>query len=59
MPAPFNGGHYYAPTVIEVDTDMTIWREEVFGPVVVAVKFSDEEEAIRLVMRPDHLNYYR
>jgi len=48
MPPPFDKGHYYQPTVIEVDTSMDIWREEVFGPVVVAVPFSTEEEAIEL-----------
>lgn len=41
-------GHYYAPTVLGVTTEMEIWREEVFGPVVVAVPFSTEEEAVRL-----------
>jgi hypothetical protein len=50
MPSPYDKGHYYAPTVLEVDTNMEIWREEVFGPVVVAIKFEDEEEAIRFVI---------
>ena len=27
---------------------MDIWRDEVFGPVVVAVPFRTEDEAIRL-----------
>lgn len=29
MPAPFDKGHYYAPTVLRVTSDMSIWREEV------------------------------
>ena len=29
MPGALAGGHYYAPTVLEVDPTMTIWREEV------------------------------
>jgi betaine-aldehyde dehydrogenase len=48
MPAPFDKGSYYAPTVIKVTQSMEIWREEVFGPVVVCVPFSTEEEAITL-----------
>ena len=48
MPAPFDEGYFYSPTILGVDTSMEIWREEVFGPVVVAVPFSTEEEAIRL-----------
>jgi acyl-CoA reductase-like NAD-dependent aldehyde dehydrogenase len=27
---------------------MSIWKEEVFGPVVVALPFETEEEAIQL-----------
>ena len=48
MPAPFNNGYYYAPTILGVNSSMEIWREEVFGPVVVSVKFKTEEEAIKL-----------
>ncbi len=43
LPAPFNHGHYYAPTVLGVTTKMDIWRDEVFGPVVVAVPFNTEQ----------------
>ena len=39
MAAPFDKGYYYSPTILGVDTSMEIWREEVFGPVVVAVPF--------------------
>jgi acyl-CoA reductase-like NAD-dependent aldehyde dehydrogenase len=45
---PFDRGYYYSPTILEVDTSMEIWKEEVFGPVVVVVPFETEEEAIRL-----------
>jgi phenylacetaldehyde dehydrogenase len=45
---PFNNGYYYSPTVLEVSPSMEIWREEVFGPVVVAIKFETEAEAIKL-----------
>lgn len=37
----FNGGSFYPPTVItEVDTSNVLWQEEIFGPVVVAKRFS-------------------
>ncbi|GIO23626.1 aldehyde dehydrogenase [Oceanobacillus sp. J11TS1] len=45
----FENGYWYAPTVItNVTNDMKIAQEEVFGPVVVVMKFSDEKEAIKL-----------
>lgn len=46
---PYGGGHFYAPTVI-VDARPTdaAFCEEIFGPVVVVVPFSDEAEAIEL-----------
>ena len=48
MPAPFDKGYYYDPTIIKVDSKMTVWKEEIFGPVVVAQSFKTEEEAIAL-----------
>lgn len=45
----FEGGYWYEPTVIaNVNHDMKAVREEIFGPVVVIMKFKDEKEAIRL-----------
>ncbi|KAM0332200.1 hypothetical protein ACHAQA_002475 [Verticillium albo-atrum] len=42
-------GYFIAPTVFtNVNTDMAIWREEIFGPVVVIKAFDTEEEAIRI-----------
>lgn len=42
-------GFFVAPTVFtNVDAGMRIFREEVFGPFVVVVKFKDEAEALRL-----------
>ena len=46
---PFDKGYYYEPAVItDVDPSMSVWREEIFGPVTVAMPFRDEEEAIAL-----------
>lgn len=45
----FEEGYWYAPTVItDVAPDMKVVREEIFGPVVVVMKFSGEKEAIEM-----------
>ncbi|KAA0011908.1 aldehyde dehydrogenase [Billgrantia pellis] len=42
-------GWYYTPTILACTThDMPIMQEEVFGPVVAAIPFDDEAEALRL-----------
>ncbi len=42
-------GFFLEPTVVtNVTAEMTIANEEVFGPVVSVLKFSSEEEAIRI-----------
>lgn len=49
-PDGFNRGYYVRPTVFaDVTNDMTIAREEVFGPVLAMIPFDgDEDEAIAL-----------
>lgn len=43
----FENGHWYAPTVIaDVTPDMKAVREEIFGPVVVIEKFTEENDVI-------------
>jgi aldehyde dehydrogenase (NAD+) len=42
-------GNFVNPTLFaDVDNSMSIAREEVFGPVLVAMPFDDEEHAIKL-----------
>ncbi len=42
-----DGGYFVKPTVFaDVDGDMRIAREEIFGPVVAAIPFSDEEDLV-------------
>jgi aldehyde dehydrogenase (NAD+) len=42
-------GYFVEPTVFaDVDVQSTIAQQEVFGPVLCMMKFSDEEEAIRI-----------
>ncbi len=42
-------GYFYAPTLlINVDPDSEIAQEEVFGPVLVAIGFDDDDDAVRI-----------
>lgn len=42
-------GYYVKPTVFaNVSNDMTIAREEIFGPVLSIIPYEDEDEAIRI-----------
>ena len=44
-------GYYVRPTVFaNVTNDMTIAKEEIFGPVLVMIKYESEDEAISLRM---------
>jgi aldehyde dehydrogenase (NAD+) len=44
-----NGGFFVPPTVLaDVTNDMDIAQREVFGPVVAAIRFDTEEEAIAI-----------
>nr|WP_210326041.1 aldehyde dehydrogenase family protein [Oricola nitratireducens] len=48
-PSDFNCGFYVKPTVFaDVTNDMTIAREEIFGPVLSIIPFEDEEDAVRI-----------
>jgi acyl-CoA reductase-like NAD-dependent aldehyde dehydrogenase len=44
-----SGGYFVAPTIFDgVRNDMTIAREEIFGPVLSTIPFDTEEEGVRL-----------
>ncbi len=46
---PVEGGYFVTPTVFEgVDADMSIAREEIFGPVLSVIRFKDEAQALAL-----------
>ena len=48
-PAHLNKGYFIKPTVFaDVNNEMTIAKEEIFGPVVSIIPFSTEEEAIKI-----------
>ena len=42
-------GAFYKPTVLaQVDNDMEVAQEEIFGPVVAVIPFEDEKDAARI-----------
>jgi gamma-glutamyl-gamma-aminobutyraldehyde dehydrogenase len=46
---PIEGGNYMAPALFDgVTPNMTLAREEVFGPVLAVLPFDDEVDAVRL-----------
>ena len=48
-PSHLNKGYFVKPTVFaDVNNEMTIAKEEIFGPVVSIIPFSTEEEAIKI-----------
>ena len=48
-PEGLNRGYYIKPTVFaDVTRDMTIYREEIFGPVLSIMPFDDEDHAVEL-----------
>lgn len=48
-PSGFNRGYFVQPTVFaDVTNDMTIAREEIFGPVLSMIPFDSEDEAVEI-----------
>jgi aldehyde dehydrogenase (NAD+)/betaine-aldehyde dehydrogenase len=48
-PEGLERGYYVQPTVFrDVDSSMTIAREEIFGPVLTVIPYSDTDEAVRI-----------
>ena len=48
-PEGLDCGYYVRPTVFaDVTNEMTIAREEIFGPVVVLIGYSNVEEAVKI-----------
>jgi len=54
-PEGFEAGYFVKPTVfINVTNDMTIAREEIFGPVLSVIAYDSEDEAIRIANDSDY-----
>lgn len=46
---PLDKGYFFEPTILtNVTNDMRVAQEEIFGPVVVVIKFKDEKEVIEM-----------
>jgi len=46
---PHANGHFFAPTVLtDVTDDMTIYREETFGPVAPVITYSDTDQVLEM-----------
>ncbi|HUD90702.1 aldehyde dehydrogenase [Sphingobium sp.] len=53
-PRDLNRGYYVEPTVFaDVDNDLVIAREEIFGPVVCVIPSADEEQAVDIANDSD------
>ncbi|AUH32764.1 aldehyde dehydrogenase family protein [Paracoccus tegillarcae] len=49
LPDSVNRGYFVRPTVFaDVNNDMTIARQEIFGPVLTIIPFDSEEEAVEI-----------
>ena len=47
-------GYFFAPTLFSGNNDMTIAREEIFGPVGTIITFDDDDEALRQANATDY-----
>ena len=46
----YENGYFVGPTLFdEVTPEMTIYKEEIFGPVISVVRVKNYEEALKLV----------
>jgi aldehyde dehydrogenase (NAD+) len=54
-PEGLERGYFVSPTVFsEVAPEMTIAREEIFGPVLAIMPYEDEEDAVRIANDTDY-----
>jgi acyl-CoA reductase-like NAD-dependent aldehyde dehydrogenase len=54
-PAHLPKGYYVEPTVFrDVDNNMRVAREEIFGPVLVVMPYDDDDDAIRIANDSDY-----
>ena len=53
-PRGLETGNFVKPTVfVDVKNDMTIAREEIFGPVLCVIAYDDEPDAVRIANDTD------
>ncbi|MGN6169731.1 MAG: aldehyde dehydrogenase family protein [Solirubrobacteraceae bacterium] len=55
LPEGVDHGYFVQPTVFsQVSPEMTIAREEIFGPVLALMPYEDEEDAVRIANTSDY-----
>ena len=55
QPEHIEKGHFYEPTVLtNCTSEMRVFYEEIFGPVVPIITFEDEDEALELANKTEH-----
>ncbi len=55
VPAHLPKGYYVEPTLFaDVDPDSTIAQEEIFGPVLCAIPYEDDDDAVRIANRSSY-----
>ncbi|MCB1497755.1 MAG: CoA-acylating methylmalonate-semialdehyde dehydrogenase [Bauldia sp.] len=56
-PQGYEDGYFVGPTLIDnVTPEMTIWKDEIFGPVLSVVRRKDYASAVELIDRHDYAN---
>ena len=56
-PEGFEGGYFCGPTILDnVTKDMSVYTEEIFGPVLVVVRADSYDEAVQLVQDHEYGN---
>jgi malonate-semialdehyde dehydrogenase (acetylating) / methylmalonate-semialdehyde dehydrogenase len=56
-PQGYENGYFVGPTLIDnVTPDMTIWKEEIFGPVLSVVRRNSYADAVDLVHQHEYAN---
>lgn len=56
-PQGYEDGYFVGPTLIDnVTPDMSVWKDEIFGPVLSVVRRKDYGEAVDLIHSHDYAN---
>jgi gamma-glutamyl-gamma-aminobutyraldehyde dehydrogenase len=48
------GGYYMQPTVFDIQPEMKLAKEEIFGPVLAIIPFDDDADALRIANATDY-----
>jgi malonate-semialdehyde dehydrogenase (acetylating)/methylmalonate-semialdehyde dehydrogenase len=50
MEAPYDKGNFIGPTILtDLTTNMTAYKEEIFGPVMCVLKANNLEDALNII----------